>query len=287
MSQQRVAVVTGTSTGFGFQIAEKLSRAGLRVFGTMRDTAGRNAEPKRALEALGVTVVELDVTNQASVDRGTAEILGAAGRVDILVNNAGTAHMGVTEAFTPEDVERQFAVNVLGPVRMYRALLPGMRERKSGLVIFVSSVVGRLVIPFMGVYSSSKWALEAIAESLSYELRPFGVDVAVVEPGAYPTNIFSAMIPADDSARVEAYGETAKIVDAIGAGLSSATGDPGEVADAILALVEAPAGARALRTPVPAGNAAAAYNAAVAPVQRGLLENYGLDALLPKVPATA
>src|ERR1700730_9515270 len=109
MSTQLVAVVTGTSTGFGYDTARLLAAAGHRVFGTMRDIAGRNAEPARKLSALGIPPVELDVTDQESVDRGAAAILAAAERVDILVNNAGTAHMGTTEAFTPASLERQFA----------------------------------------------------------------------------------------------------------------------------------------------------------------------------------
>jgi len=287
VSQQRVAVVTGTSTGFGFQIAEKLSAAGFRVFGTMRDVAGRNAEAKRALEAKGISVVDLDVTNQASVDRGAAEILKAAGHVDVLINNAGTAHTGMVEAFTPESVERQYATNVIGPLRVNRAFLPGMRERKSGLVVFVSSVVGRLVLPSMGVYASSKWALEALAEALALELQPFGVEIALVQPGAYATNIGNARILADDTARVASYGETAtSIGQKVGAALAASAGDASEVADAVVALVQLPAGTRPLRTPVPAGSAAAAINDLVAPIQRGAVEAYGLGDLLPKAHAT-
>ena len=113
MSESLVAVVTGTSTGFGYDTARLLAAAGHRVYGTMRDIAGRNAEAARALSALGITVIELDVTDQTSVDRGAAQILSAAGRVDVLVNNAGTAHMGTTEAHTPQSLERQFASNVV------------------------------------------------------------------------------------------------------------------------------------------------------------------------------
>jgi NAD(P)-dependent dehydrogenase (short-subunit alcohol dehydrogenase family) len=280
MSDQKVAVVTGASTGFGFETATKLARDGYRVFGTARDLSGRNADAKRKLENAGVTVVELDVTDQGSVDRGAAQILELAGRVDVLVNNAGTAHMGTFEAFTPESVERQFATNVIGPVRINRAFLPGMRERKSGLIVFVSSVVGRVVIPFIGVYTASKWALEAMAESLSYELRPVGVDVAIVEPGAYATNIFNVVIGPDDAARLNSYGEVGKTFDAIGAGLAESAGHPSEIGDAILAIANAPAGRRPLRTVVPAGSPAEAINAAVAPIQRGTLEAFGLNAFL-------
>lgn len=286
MSPSLVAVVTGTSTGFGYDTARLLAAGGYRVFGTMRDIAGRNAEPARKLTALGVTPVEMDVTDQASVDRAAAEILAVAGHVDVLVNNAGTAHMGVTEAHTPASLERQLATNVVGPFRVSRAFLPGMRERGSGLVVFVSSVVGRIVIPFMGTYASSKWAIEALAESFSYELRPFGVDVAIVEPGAYATNIFNSVIVADDTARVASYGEVAKTFDAIATGLAGTTRDPIEVAEAIVALVALPAGTRPLRTPVPGESPAAAINAAAAPIEQAVLEAYGLGHLLPAL-ATA
>ncbi|MBD5655350.1 MAG: SDR family NAD(P)-dependent oxidoreductase, partial [Candidatus Eremiobacteraeota bacterium] len=268
----------------GYDTARLLAAAGNKVFGTMRDVKGRNAEPARLLTALGVTVVEMDVTDQASVDRGAPEILAAAGHVDVLVNNAGTAHMGTTEAHTPSSLERQLATNVVGPFRVSRAFLPGMRERRSGLVVFVSSVVGRFVVPFTGVYTSSKWALEGLAESLSYELRPFDVDVAIVEPGAYSTNIFNAIALPDDAQRLASYGDVANIFDQIATGLGDSAGNPIEVAEAIAALVAAPAGTRPLRTLVPAEVPAKAINDSAAPVQRAILEAYGLDALLPKVP---
>jgi NAD(P)-dependent dehydrogenase (short-subunit alcohol dehydrogenase family) len=285
MSNSYVAVVTGTSTGFGYDTARLLAAAGHRVFGTMRDVNGRNAEPARALSQLGVTPVELDVTDQTSVDRAAEHILALAGRVDVLVNNAGTAHFGVAEAFTPSSLERQFATNVTGPFRLSRAFLPGMRANGSGLVVFVSSQVGRIVIPFGGVYTASKWALEALAESFSYELRPFGVDVAIVEPGAYATNIFNVMIGPDDAARLASYGDVGKTIDRIGAGMTSSAGNPIEVAQAIAALVAAPAGTRPLRTALPAESVATAVNVATAPIQRAVLEHYGLGAFLPAEPA--
>jgi NAD(P)-dependent dehydrogenase (short-subunit alcohol dehydrogenase family) len=279
---QRVAVITGTSTGFGFETAKKFAAAGFRVFGTMRDLTGRNAEPKRTLEQLGVTVVELDVTSQASVDRAAATINAATDRVDVLVNNAGTAHMGIVEGFTPDSLERQYATNVVGPHRLVRAFLPGMRARKSGLVIFVSSVVGRMVLPFTGVYTSSKWALEALSESLSYELRPFGVDIAIVEPGAYATNIGNVAVSPDDVATLDAYGEVGKTIEKIFAGLVASAGDPVEVANAIVSLSEARQGTRKLRTTVPGGSPVDAINAASEPINHSVLEAYGLGAFLPE-----
>jgi NAD(P)-dependent dehydrogenase (short-subunit alcohol dehydrogenase family) len=282
MSLSPVAVVTGTSTGFGYDTARLLAEAGYRVYGTMRDIPGRNADPAHRLSALGITPVELDVTDQGSVDRAAAQILAAAGRVDVLINNAGTGHMGTAEAHSVASFERQFATNVTGPFRVSRAFLPGMRANKSGLVVFVSSVIGRFVVPFTGVYSASKWALEALAESFSYELRPFGVDVAIVEPGAYATNIVNVMITPDDAERLASYGDVAKTFDHILAGLTQSAGQPIEVAQAITDLVALPAGARPLRTVVPAASPAATINDSTAPVQRAILENFGLGAFLPR-----
>jgi NAD(P)-dependent dehydrogenase (short-subunit alcohol dehydrogenase family) len=225
------------------------------------------------------------VLSDASVDAAAATILAASGAPDLLVNNAGNGFFGLVEAFTPASVERQYATNVIGPLRVNRAFLPAMRERKSGLIVFVSSVVGRIILPFGGVYASSKWALEALAEASSYELSAFGIDVAIVQPGAYPTDIFGKVTGADDTARVAAYGDVATTLnDATNARLaqSSQGRDPGEVAQAILKLANAPAGTRPLRTAVPAGeNPAATINAAVEPIQRGVMVAMGLGDLLP------
>lgn len=285
MSVSKIAVVTGTSTGFGHDTARLLVEAGNVVFGTMRDIAGRNAEPAKALERLGITGVDMDVTDENSVERGVAKIVDAAGRVDVLVNNAGTAHFGTTEAYTPASLERQLATNVIGPFRLARAFLPGMRERHSGLVVFVSSVVGRFAMPFNGIYTSSKWAIEALAEAFSYELRPFEVDVAIVEPGAYATNIGNVMIKPDDVERLASYGEIAKTADMMMAGLSSIAGPPIEVAEAIAALVAAEPGTRPLRTVVPSDSPASHINELVEPIQRSILEGFGLGQFLRPAPS--
>jgi len=280
MSDQRVAVVTGTSTGFGNLTAQLLAEAGYRVYGTMRDTAGRNAAPKAALEAKGVRVYDVELTDQASVDAAAAAILAdAAGRIDVLINNAGTAHMGITEAFTPEALEQQFATNVVAPQRISRAFLPAMRKAGRGVVMFVSSNVGRTVLPFMGVYGASKFALEALAEALAYELKPAGVDVTIVQPSAYATNIFNAIIPADDTARATDYAKTLPYLQILMDRFGNA-GDPIEVAQAMLAIANTPAGKRPLRVSVPADAPSAHVNAAVAPIQNGMMETLGLGDLL-------
>jgi NAD(P)-dependent dehydrogenase (short-subunit alcohol dehydrogenase family) len=280
-----VAVVTGASAGFGLDTARKLVQAGYRVFGTVRDPGGRNVAAAKELASAGITVVDLDVTSQDSVDRGAAAILEDAGRVDVLINNAGVAHFGITEAMTPEAVEQQFATNFVGVHRMDRAFLPGMRERRHGLIVFVSSVVGRYVAPFNGIYAASKWAVEALAEGMSYELRSFGIDVTIVEPGPYATNIFAATRLSDDTATVAAYGELGKRSEQVPENLKKVARDPGEVGDAIVAVVEMPAGQRPLRVGVPAGSAVQHYNEVVLPLQREWMESRGLGGFLAPAPS--
>jgi NAD(P)-dependent dehydrogenase (short-subunit alcohol dehydrogenase family) len=285
---RKTVVVTGASSGFGRDTAERFAAAGWRVFATVRDPRGRQALSAAELERQGVGVVDLEITDQGSVDRAAAAIL-AAGPVDVLVNNAGAAYFGVLEAFTPELIQRQFEVNVFGPMRVSRAFLPGMRERGRGLVVYVSSVVGRLVLPFGGVYGSSKWALEALAETSSYELAPFGIDVAIVQPGAYDTNISNSRVGADDAERLQAYARVTPLAANVAGALRAAAAgrDPREVAEAIVALAEQPAGTRALRTLVPSDPAVGAINDAVAPIQRQALVDFGVGELAPKVPALA
>ncbi len=280
MSLQRIAVVTGSSSGFGKLTVEALAADGWRVFGTMRNSTTVNAAAAAALRAVGAEVVELDVLSDASVDAAATTIL-SSGTPDVLVNNAGQTFCGLTEAFTPAAVERQFATNVFGPLRVNRAFLPAMRARRSGLVVYVSSAVGRIVLPFFGVYAASKVALEALAETTSYELAPSGVDVAIVEPGDYPTGIFGKMAAADDDACTASYGDlAAKLSDAINAAHSDCeTRDSADIARAIVRLANAPAGTRPLRTTVPANPPADAITAAVAPIQAAVIAALGLSDL--------
>jgi NAD(P)-dependent dehydrogenase (short-subunit alcohol dehydrogenase family) len=281
MSEKRTAVITGASSGFGLLTAKAFANAGWHVYATMRDAAGRNAAVAGELRKLGIGIAELDVTDDASVEAAAKTILAEPGAVDVLVNNAGTAFFGIQEAFTPAAVERQFATNVFGPLRVNRAFLPAMRERRSGLVVYISSGVGRFIVPFGGIYTASKWALEALAETSSYELAPFDVDVAIVEPGAFGTNIFSVVSSADDAARVASYGHVAKLAEARVAGIeaSSAGRDPNDVANVILRLANLPAGTRPLRTPVPDNPVVSAINDAVAPIQGKLIASFGLSEL--------
>jgi NAD(P)-dependent dehydrogenase (short-subunit alcohol dehydrogenase family) len=288
MNSRPTAVVTGASSGFGRLTAELLLASDWRVYATMRNMSSGNAAFAAGLTAAGADVVELDVTSDDSVDAAASRILDRSGAPDLLVNNAGNGFFGAVETFTPEAVQRQFATNVIGPLRVNRAFLPSMRDRKTGLIVYISSIVGRLVFPFGGVYASSKWALEALAESSSLELGPFGIDVTIVQPGAFATEIFGKITTSDDEARAHDYDGLANYRELLNASLqkNAAGRDPGDVARAVLALANAPAGSRPLRVVVPAGGAAEEINAAIAPIQRTELIARGVGDLLPKSAAT-
>ncbi len=274
MTDKRTAVITGASSGFGLLTARAFAAGGWRVYATMRNP---KAPIAAELRQAGIDVVQLDVTGDASVEEAAKTIL-AAGPVDVLVNNAGAAFFGIEEAYTPAMVEKQFATNVIGPLRVNRAFLPSMRARKSGLVVYISSSVGRIVVPFGGVYTASKWALEALAEASSYELAPFGIDTAIIQPGAFPTDIFGKSDGGDDLERIAAYGSLAQAAEKAAAGIEAVSvgRDPNDVATAIVRLANAPAGTRQLRTTVPPHPIVDAINAAVAPLQGKLIENFGL-----------
>jgi NAD(P)-dependent dehydrogenase (short-subunit alcohol dehydrogenase family) len=173
--QPRVVLVTGASSGIGAACAARLAAAGHRVFGTTR------REPPEAITALEWLV--LDVRDDASVARGVAELLDAAGRIDVLVNNAGFGLAGAVEDTAPEELVRQLDTNLLGPLRMARAVVPAMRAQARGRIVQISSLAGRIGVPFQGAYAASKFALEGLSEALALELRPFGIDVVLVEPG--------------------------------------------------------------------------------------------------------
>lgn len=288
MSRQKIAVVTGASSGFGKLTVEALAADGWRVFGTLRNATTVNAAASNALRAAGAEVVELDVLSDTSVAAAAATIL-AAGTPDVLINNAGYASYGLVEAFTPAAVEHQFATNVFGSLRVNRAFLPAMRARKSGLVVYVSSVVGRVALPLYGIYAASKWALEALAETSSYELAPSGIDVVIVEPGDYPTEAFAKMSTADDDSCAASYGDLGeRFSAALNTGRADIESrDSSEVARAIVHLANAPAGTRPLRTTVPANPAADAINGVSASIQSSVLTALSLSDLVSVPSASA
>lgn len=252
-------VITGSNSGFGRLTVETLARAGHSVFATMRETGGRNAVAAKELQALPggkVQVVELDVTSEASVQKAIDAIAGkTGGAIDVVFNNAGRFSMGIQEAFKVEEVQALFETNVFGPLRVNRAVLPHLRKRKQGLLVYTSSVAGRFSVPCMGTYSASKYALEALADAQRDELAGLGIDVVLIEPGAYPTEVGMKALYANDNERASGYGETASIPQKMGEGLgqlfsSPAAPNPQDVADAVKKLIETPAGKRPNRVVV-------------------------------------
>lgn len=190
----KTILITGTSNGFGNDIAKTLAAAGHRVFATMRDMNGRHCEAANDLQSKGIQTLELDVTNNASVEAAFKELFGkTGGKLDVLVNNAGIASGGLSETFTPEQLRDLFEVNVFGVHRVIRAALPEMQKSKSGLIINVGSILGRLTLPFYGLYGASKHAVEALTEGYRYELSQLGIDVVLIQPGPYPTGLWSSI----------------------------------------------------------------------------------------------
>jgi len=189
-NNSRIALITGGTDGLGRAAAMMLAERAYRVF-----AGGRNAERIAALQQfanerkLPLTAMELDVCDDASVDRAVTEIERSAGAVDVLVNNAGIAIAAVMEEITLADLRRQFETNYFGLVRMSQRVLPGMRRKLSGRIVNMSSIAGKLVSPLFGPYSSSKHAVEAVSDAMRLEVYPFGIQVVLIEPGYIPTSM--------------------------------------------------------------------------------------------------
>lgn len=256
-------LITGCSSGFGRLTAETLAMDGHFVFASMRDIAGKNAKPADDLtefarrKNLFLEVLELEVTDESSVKNAVKSIINTVGHIDVVLNNAGIAAAGLQETFTMEQARKVFEVNTLGPLSVNRAVLPHMRARKSGLLIHISSTLGRFVLPCMGIYCASKFALEALVESYSYELAPLGIDSVIIEPGAFPTGIQKNMDSPLDMQRIKEYGELAGMAEKMFSDLEKTFSGPDApspqmIADAVKKIIETPAGQRPLRTVVDA-----------------------------------
>ena len=293
MDTQKVVLITGTSTGIGRLIAETCARKGYTVFASMRHLVGRNAAHSTALrtlaaaESLALHVVELDVTDDASVEHAVQEVIQKAGRIDVLVNNAGVSVVGLTETFTPEQAQRLFDVNVFGAIRMNRAVLPHMRQQGSGLLVYISSAGGRLVLPHNGLYCASKFALEALAESYHYQLFGVGIDSVILEPGGYRSALSSNWAAPADPARGMAYGQVAEVIEKIVADfarLLSQSPSPHELADAVAECIAMSPEERPLRVPIGTGATAllTPINQVMAHAQTIVAERRGFTGLMKR-----
>ena len=283
---RKVVVITGCSSGFGEGAVKAFADKGYRVWGTLRDARGRNAAKKAALEAYSdqVSVIDMDVTDDGSVDAAFAHI-HAHGPVDVLINNAGVMYLGITEAFSIAQAKEQMETNYYGAIRTMQAVLPAMRAAKSGLIINTSSLVGQISPPFFSTYSATKHALEGYAQGLRYEVSPFGIDVAIVQPGPFGTGLLAGGKAPERHDVLASYGDLAGVPAAMGQHFatflqSEQAPQPQLVVDAYLALADMPAGQRPTRTVVGITWGVDEMNAAKQPIQDRVLKEMQLDGVL-------
>lgn len=294
MSNKKNVLITGCSSGIGRLTAITVARAGHHVLASMRSLKGKNQVSAHEIsslarsEGLNLEVLELDVADLTAIEGVVRDLTARDQKIDVLVNNAGKMSIGVAEGFTDEQLQDQFVLNFYGPVRLCRAVLPQMRERRSDLIIHVSSIPGRVLFPFGSIYCASKFAVEAYAEVLHYELNGLGVDSVLVEPGPYPTNLIANSSQPFDLARVQEYGQLPLSSDLFVGRFkeflaSESAPNPQEVADAILRLINLPSGRRPLRTVCGTDYGTSEVNDRNAPVQAQLLNGLGLGALAHRV----
>jgi NAD(P)-dependent dehydrogenase (short-subunit alcohol dehydrogenase family) len=248
---------------------------------------GKMPQKKSELEAHSshIKVVDMDVTQDASVHEAMGHILAAAGNIDILINNAGIMYLGITEAFSVAQAHFQMETNYYGAIRVMQAVLPSMRKAGQGLIINTSSLVGRMSPPFFGTYTATKHALEGYSQALRYEVSPFGVDIVMVEPGPFGTGLLASGQAPAHSEVLDTYGELAGVPTAMGehfAQLLQSDGapDPQWVVDAYLNLAELPFGKRPTRTVVGITWGVDDMNTLTQPIQDNILKEMQLESVL-------
>jgi NAD(P)-dependent dehydrogenase (short-subunit alcohol dehydrogenase family) len=289
-----VILITGASTGIGRLTAIATARAGHTVFASMRDITGRNATHAAELRALGAAdgidlrIVELDVLSQNSANAAVASVVEQAGRLDVVVHNAGHLVVGYAEAFTAEDLQHLFDINVFGMQRVNRAALPVLRQQRSGTLLYIGSTSVISVPPFLAPYVASKAAFDALAATTAYEANRFGVESVVVMPGAFTTGTahFPNATPASDTDRTAALAELEPLMALNEAGTAalfdpSVDSDPVIVAEEVVRVLALPAGQRPRRTVVDAtGGDVAAVTRVIRAESDNFVRRMGFDALL-------
>jgi len=272
-------LITGCSTGFGYDSAIYLAEKGHHVYATMRNVNDKNQEAATNLKNLATSkglkleVVEMDVTSDASVEAAMTKIPA----VDVLINNAGRGFGGPIEAFTSAECLAQLDLNIVGNIRVVKAVLPGMRAQKSGLIIQISSVAGRFSAPGFGIYNASKFGVEGLSESMRYELAPLGIDVAIVQPGPFSTNFFPGIFKAGDTEIASAYPHVGGFLEGFGNQVMAAFADENAPTDPMIvakifeSLIDAPAGSRPLRTLAGLDFGVQSMNDAIDPIRKGII----------------
>ncbi|WP_207483247.1 SDR family NAD(P)-dependent oxidoreductase [Arenibaculum pallidiluteum] len=292
---KQVVLITGASSGFGRLMANALAASGHTVYASMRDLGGRNAAQVAQVAAyadenkVDLRTIELDVQSEASAESAIAAIIAAHGRLDVLIHNAGHMVWGPSEAFTAEQLAQLYDVNVLGAQRVSRAALPHMRRARRGLVLWIgSSSAAGGVPPMLGPYFAAKAGMDALAVCYARELAPFGIETTIVVPGAFTkgTNHFAHAGSPADEARAAEYeaGLPAGFSDRMLKALAETVPDdaePGIVADAVVAAVDAPFGKRPFRIVVdPASDGSAVSYAVIDRVREQFLHRIGFPGLM-------
>ena len=273
MSNSKVVVVTGVSSGIGRAAAMQLAKQGCRVVGTVRNTAKAQAIP-------GVALIEMDIRDEASIERAIQTIIAQAKRIDVLVNSAGVTLLGAAEETSIAEAQTLFDTNLFGLLRTIKAVLPHMREQRSGRIVNVSSVLGFLPAPYMALYSASKHAVEGLSETLDHEVRQFGIRVALVEPSFTKTNL--DLNAPQTVSRIPDYNKELGVVSqAIQNNVQKAPEPDGVAAT----MVDAALGAWKMRH-TPKGEASLLAKLRrfmpAGPVEKGLRKTFGLGLLHPQ-----
>jgi NAD(P)-dependent dehydrogenase (short-subunit alcohol dehydrogenase family) len=228
---QKVVVITGGSSGIGKSVGEFLSDKGFTVYGTSRN-------PERITNSR-FPLLALDVRNKESIQKAFAEVIAKSGRIDVVINNAGVGITGPIEEIPTEEIRNNFETNFFGPIEVMKAALPQMRAQKSGLIINITSIAAYMGLPYRGIYSASKGALELITEAIRMEVKSFGIHITNVAPGDFATNIASGRYHApviSGSAYETPYGNTLKMMDEhVDSG-----SNPNEMAEAIYKIIQTP-----------------------------------------------
>ena len=284
----RKILITGASGGFGKRTVLTLLKNGHQVAASMRNLQGKNQAVAKELQQAGALVLEIDVTHDLSASEGVQLALEELGGLDVLINNAGLGVLGMQEFFTPSDFQKVFDINVFGVQRMNRLVLPHFREKQDGLIVYTSSLLGRIALPFYGAYQASKWALEAMAENYRVELSSYGIENCIVEPGGYPTAFSDNLLRPSDKSRENSYGDFANAPEFVLNNFENVLKnnpqqDPQRVADAFAALIDKPKGEKPFRTTVDFIGMAdhiEKYNEHLEQIMLALYTNFGTQHML-------